>query len=647
MFDDLLDATEVAPCFAHSKPPIAGESLLGFVARNCEVHGISKVAAALRPAGLEGNVTEYLATAHADKAQAIAALFATTEAEVRSRMYLPVTMADDRPGGYIDFHGIPLRRDLLQFQCRRISPAGLRTSAHHRAVWDVHVFPFCPDAREMLISTCPTCDGVLGWRWTHGIGCCEGCGEDLTRVEGTPVTCADIEALGFVCGLIHPDAARRGQARAMVPGMLSPLSNGDLFEMAIQLACVVLTGGGRRLFRPRTAADFLRFMPDVLAKAGRLLLGWPDSMHAFADDLRAQAGSRPGYWGALKDLAPLVVVASRRETLAPLSRRLLRDMIRDDVGRAGSALRRTHRRTEDLMTVSEAYEQFGFSKATLRKLRNRGLIQATFNAQAERSIVLVRRDEIARMAREQEDVISRIDVSRALGVDHLAVGRLADAGLLQAVSPAIAALLVGDHYRRSSMDALADRLLAKADPEVAGTMAVVPLAKAAAELTQRVVPWVGLTSAVLSGDLAVRMVQTEAGRPVTERLGVAQSVGLRTLIASLDEETLPDYGDGRMNTHEAAAILGVPASVMTHLTQGGHLPATDDASYRLQAADVIAFHATYVSNQEVARRSGRPGRQIVPELLTARVPVFSPDPAGKTRFWDRRAAEAAMIRWRK
>ena len=39
------------------------------------------------------------------------------------------------------------------------------------------------------------------------------------------------------------------------------------------------------------------------------------------------------------------------------------------------------------------------------------------------------------------------------------------------------------------------------------------------------------------------------------------------------------------------------------------------------------------------RRSGKPGRLVIPALQALGVGVSSPDPAGKTRFWNRQAAE--------
>ena len=640
MLDDIVDMVDAPACFAHSQAPLPGESLLGFVARNCEVHGITKVAAALRPTDLEGEVTEWLPTAHVDKVDALARLFATTPDEVVSRMYPPVRLPDGRSGGHVAFFGAPIRKDLIQFQRRRVSPSSLARSPHHRAVWDLRVFSFCQESREALISECPRCRSPLGWRWTEGVDRCERCGEDLSRTPGTPITCQDWDALDFACDLVHHDPDRRERARASVPTQLSALDAADLFEMIFELACVSLTGTDRRLYRPRFDEDYGRFTPDVLAKAGRLLLGWPSSMHAFADDLRRLSSSRPGFWGALKELAPLVV-ASRRTTISPAARHILQDFVRADVARDGSALRRAHRRDDDLMTVSEAYETFGFSKATLKRLRGLGLIAATFNPDADRSIVLVSRREMARMADEQRDVISRIDVAAALGIDYLAVQRLAEAGLLRAVSPPVAALLVGDHYRRSSVVALCDRLKATSGDGDEVTSDKVTLAKAAAGLTTKIVPWVGIVSAILSGALRVVRVTSPADGSVALRLGVCPA-HLEGLVRELPEEVLPEYGDRRINTHEAAAILAVPAPVITYLTQGGHLPATGDAWFRLKATDVLAFHAKHVSNQEVARRSGKPGRLVVPALQALGVGVFSPDPAGKTRFWDRQKAENAL-----
>ena len=643
MTHDLYHVGDASPCFAFSKPPIGDESLMGFVARNCEVHGITKVAAALRPVGFWSESPTYLATAHADKAEALGHLFMTTTDEVVRRMYLPVTVADVRHGEHVAFFGTPLRKDLLQFRRRRFSPSSLARSAHHRAAWDIRVFSFCQDSREHLISSCPVCGGALGWRWTYGIGRCDHCGRELSEMPGAPIACDDLEALDFVCDLVHPLVDRRDRARALVPVALSALSLLDLFELVFELACVAVTDADAvAQFRPQVEADYDRLTPQVLAQAGRALMGWPGSMHAFADGVRADAGSRPGFWGATKELGPLVV-ASRRDSISPPAKKLLRDFIRDDVSRAGMGLRRSHRVADDLITVTDAYKEFQFSKATLRKLRDKGLIQATLVTEADRSIVLVRREEIARMAVEQRDAMSRIDVSKALGVDYLAVARLAEAGLLVATGPAVSDLLVGDHYARCSVDALAMRMRVMAVPGSPDVDGAVSLAKAAAASTAKVVPWVGIVLAVLSGNLRVHELPGEADAPVMERLVIEAGPSSAKAIARLPHENLPDYGDRRINTHEAAAILAIPAPIITYLTQDRQLTATDNVWFRLRASDVLEFHARHVSNQEVARRAGLPGRAVIKELSVAGVSVFSPDPAGKTRFWDRSGADAVML----
>ena len=630
------------PRFAWSRAPIAGESLLGFVARNADIHGVYGVAAALRPAGLSGATTDYLATSHADKAEAIAYLFGTTAEEVRTRMYLPVDV-NETLGEFVSFFGSPVRTALLGFGRRRVSPHSLSRSEHHRAVWDLKVLSFCPESRHELISTCPACQRPLGWRLTLGVGACEFCGKDLTKAEGIPVRCDDVEALDFVADLLCPDRGTRERACGRVSAQVAALAPWEVFELVLALARAILTPPDlSRLFTPKSYEDFSRLTPDVLAEAGRVVLDWPIGLHRLASKVRARAMERPGFWGVRKELAPLLL-ASRVSYLPPPVQQSLRATLDTDMGSASLAPRRARQRTgSDLITVSQASKEFGIHLATLRRLRATGTIWSSDNPKANKSIALVKRAEIVEMVDARRDAVSRFDVTKMLGVDYLAVERLAQAGHFEKLTPPAADLLVGDNYRRSSVDAFVARMIAKADRSRAEARLGSHLISAALMQRTEVVPWVSIVSSVLSGVVCVRRASCDATPPLMASLYVRSLTTLSEAVADMPPEALPCLDGRRLNTHEAAAMLEVTAPTLSTFIATGLLPSQTDVPLKLDGGDVGRFRSLYALTPELSRRFARTQPEARSILRARGVSLVVKALAGKHLVWDRRGAERVL-----
>lgn len=588
--------------FAFSEAPIPGESLMGFIARNADIHGVDKVASALLPAGLENPKTEAFATAYEGRADVLAALFMTTSEEIRSGMYLPWA---GREGTEVNFHGTHIRPRYLRWRNRRFSPASLRVSGHHRAMWDLDVLSFCPESKEMLVSGCPSCGESLGWRYTLGIRTCEWCEADLTKVASEPVRCHDIEALDFACDLVNPDPGRREKARARVPERLAALDTGELFEFVMNLACVILTRPDSRvLLRLQSKDDLAQITPDIIAEAGRLVMGWPASMHAYAAELRSRAHLRPGFWGVRKELGPLLWL-TKEQSIASSVKEAVQDVINDNMASIGGIAQRNFGSPEGTMTTSEVLKEFGFKPSLVSRLCADGVIWSTVHAGVGKPVTVVRRQDISDLRAEMGDVTSRIDVAKSLGVDYLAVERLAAVGLLRKVGRVTAAMVYGDHYRTSSLATLRERLLALAPRHVrSGTFEA--LSVVARRTDASVVPWAGIVEAVLSHRVPVVILSEDHELPLTERLGILDETAW--MAAELPTETLPDKEERGINTHEAGAILEIGAASISYLTQGGALPRSGSGDFSLKLNDVLAFRELGISTGEVARRTGGNGR---------------------------------------
>ena len=353
---------------AWSRPPIAGESLMGFVARNADIHAADKVSAVLRAAGIETIVPESLPTTHRDKAADIAALFVTTPAEISLRTYPPV----DPPGGSgtcVSFFGTPLRSLYLEMYRRRVSPTSLARSAHHRALWDIRPFAFCPESRETLISSCPVCSADLGWRWTFGPAFCEICGADLREFPQPKVEVADDAALDFVVDLIHPDPSRKEKAMASAGTAFDRIGvdRGELFEFAMALASTLAADpadDSSKIRRGNSVVEYARLAP-TLSEAGRVILDWPRGFETYLDGMRSRMAGGAGGSGPMSQFGPARLLKDDRH-LAPALRKEIRRRINDCLGNPSWRPMRVIRADGELGSADSAAP-----KTSLRRSRPR------------------------------------------------------------------------------------------------------------------------------------------------------------------------------------------------------------------------------------------------------------------------------------
>jgi hypothetical protein len=630
--------------FAFSRPPLPGESLMGLVARNCAIHRLDKVTAALLPAGIDTLFPESLPTVHRGKAPEVAHLFKTSVEEVLARCHPPVAIPG-RPDSFIDFFGVPIRSAYREVDRRRVSPASLIASDHHRAIWDLRVFSFCPESKEVLIDHCPACGAGLGWRWTLGVAWCESCGKDLRQYPQPRIACQDMPALDFVVDLVHPDPRRKERARAKVPAIFSALDNGELFEFCIALACAITTEpeAPRAIMRRlKTLTDFGRMTPDAVAAAGRIVIDWPRPFHKVADAMREQAALRAGHWGVKKELGPLVYL-SRDAYLAPLLKDAVKAEIKTNMAATASsvAFRRVeHRQTPDLITVGEAATEFGLDGRMIKRWRDDGLIWSLRDDEAKTSIVLLKRDEMAAIAAARDDSITRFPTMWRLGVDYAAPDALADAGLIERIGRPAAGLFTGDNFRRSSVEALHARLLACAAPATPDAKLHPRLSKAIKRTGVSPVPWVAIYQAILSGALKVNLHPGNGNLAVATSLTVPDAADVASIIHAATGADVS--GSKRVNTHEAAAMLGTTEVVIAEFIRKTFLPTNGGERFKLDRQVVEDFKQKYVLANELAARMGCRYRDVRALLLEKGVKPALNENENQHLAWDRAEVERVL-----
>jgi hypothetical protein len=274
------------------------------VTRALRLTAILQLKAGLNAAGAARPEPVAITTTLSDPTQiaSLAHAFGCDPEEIRARTYQLGTF-DHSTTETLNFFGTKIRAQYCEAKVRRIAPRALEIEPYHRAVWQLRPFSFDPSTRELLLDTCPVCNKKLGWRRAQGATMCDKCVDDdglpnvdLRDFPQPVVDIDDVEALDFVTGLVDPLEERKASARRLLPASWHNVSNAALFESVMALASGLTmdpAGSKNAQGRVKQNADFGRLTPEMLALAGRAVIGSEAGFAALADRYRADMSKRP------------------------------------------------------------------------------------------------------------------------------------------------------------------------------------------------------------------------------------------------------------------------------------------------------------------------------------------------------------------
>ena len=150
-------------------PPLPDESLSGALARAAGANIYEKTTDILGFVQHSTMMPDFVAFNSPDVLPDIALLLGAPLETVARHHYRRLDKVT------VDFFGIPLRDIFIERRRRWVSPAGLRKSPYHRAIWQIKTFGFDPVTLDPLICECPRCGVELGFRFTQGIAFCDRC----------------------------------------------------------------------------------------------------------------------------------------------------------------------------------------------------------------------------------------------------------------------------------------------------------------------------------------------------------------------------------------------------------------------------------------------------------------------------------------
>lgn len=458
----------------------------------------------------------------------------------------------------------------------------------------------------------------------------------------------DEVALDFLAGLIDPNPALRARIRVSAASVLSSFERGDLFEFALAIACALTTPPGFRsktLSRPFTAKEYARFMPNVLARAGRALIDWPHTIQEIASEVRECAHQREGHFGIQKELGPVLSITTDIH-VHPTLRKILRDELDANLKASAAMLPRVrraeNRHRDDLVTMQAAAALLGCT----RKFLARHLVghpQLTIIKVASgKGPTLFRASELEQVFSLWGKLEPASSAAVALGIPTSAVTDLAEAGLLNEEKGPIVSCLVGTaYYHKETLESLIARILGMVLPgeppesAIRITVGINRLGNAEDAC------WPAVFQSILSGKMAVWRRSRRVSAVMTS-LAVEHITRLAEFVPGNDGVKI-SAEEVRLVQTEAALMSSEDTKTIRAAVSYGLL------SKRPTAAEVRLFAAKYVSTQALRRELGRggvpPTTKILRELLASqgvRPAIHHPD--GRCFLWPRSSIDVDGLR---
>jgi transposase len=326
----------------------------------------------------------------------------------------------------------------------------------------------------------------------------------------------DEEALDFVTGLVDPDPERKAAARRVLPAQWLRFSNGDLFETVMAFASGFTmdpSSSKHAQGRVKKPEHFARITPDMLALAGRAIIGGDAGFAALADRYRLDVDRRPSFYGRRKELGPLAYVPYDKH-IEPKIRKLVDELVDADMARsAGSGTakvrraeykgRRVLRSPDDgFLNIAEFAKQFGLRRKRLQRFADSGYVRVLRASNAERSPVRMAVADVLPLIMLLPDTIGPDAAAGLLGLPGHALPALAGRKLIERLDgPILGFMPRKEGYRRSSIQELARRIRKRAATPVPAS--ATRMSRAVRSIDRPVAPWDAVISAIVDGDVEV------------------------------------------------------------------------------------------------------------------------------------------------
>ena len=509
-----------------------------------------------------------------------------------------------RGRGRVDFGGVPVLREDLLLERRRISPLTLAGSAHHRAWWLLGLLPYCPVSGERLVERCPDCPEeprrALGWRRSRGIGVCERCGRPVPPSAEPPLP----ERLGkgywLFAGLLCIDAEVRARAVARLPERVRLLDPAARIDLTLQLGAACRS-------KPITLArsGFVRLPPAILAEVvatgADLLRRWPDGLREWCSEELAAAGDDADRIGRVRRTL-------RRPGLPHTAAPTQMGIWREALPNLFATFPRSSGDPRPTVLAGQTSRTTGLSFDQLEALEAAGALDVVMEYRRKRRFRQYRLDQVLGVKNALAGCAPASRAEWRLGLPAYAVEQLCCEGVLElAGHPAVAVVRTGLQLATAGLENLETRLAAAAR---SGTPppGSVALGTAARRIGGRLKPWSAIIRALLDGSVPFRL--SGAG-PFARRARVRPEALAAFAAVAFDEGAHPGFDfSSELMQRDTAEILNVDAPEMAAIRRAGKLAFRGEGTaLRTDRAVVLALAREMVLGGRTRCRSGGQAEQ--------------------------------------
>lgn len=526
----------------------------------------------------------------------------------------------------VSFGPLVMPSRFIELRTRRIAPASLAKSGHHRLAWLNLLLPYCPESLERMVDACPACATRLGWRIAVGLGVCENCGEVIPPSGDPDLPEALAADYRLMAALSSPDASIVRRTVSDLPSSLQGASPGTLVRLALQL------GGLQR--RPMVVAASRHLVVDlpapvlahVLAMGGSMLGGWPGSVAAWIDGTISELEGDPDAMDAFRNrLRRVTSRVAESDELIELVTAAIPHLLRRSAPRGPDLRRYLYRDVKRLL---------GLKPPQVAALHRWPELKVSVLPGRLRDHRLYDADQIDGLEATFRGNISLNACSNRSGLPVYAIEQLCFAGLLEWEDhPAVQLTRTWTCIRRHSADSL-EGSLARAALREAPPGGTISLSRASARIGGREKPWAAILAALIERRLPCWRTGGRLG-PTTLRVFPRDLQPFEMLV---DEAAAPpgfERADS-LSQLDLAELLNLPASYIAQSLDDelpsrriGRALSTSKhealcAARRLAFAPEIGLHIA-VPSRRVAARLGELG--------------LHPDGAG----WSRAALKRAGI----
>lgn len=344
-------------------PAPPGISLPGLIAASARLNVLGDVKSTLRSIGLSPARPGCISVTVQGREEALAARLGCAVSVVSAAATPPLDPSDT---SVVRWGDGSIRRSYLVTRTRRISPAALKGSPHHRAAWSNALLDYCPESLDLLVDRCRRCGRTQRWLAAQGIECCDEPGCGALEGSGEVLPEGHVDGYRLFAGICSPvPAERRFALTRLVPDLmrLEPITLTE-FAIKIGLALEGVESAKHSGFEDLSSDQRSR----AASRGAMALLDWPLRLRS---EVRSELESRGlGDGLARRRLRNALLSAGRSIRGGPYLRELLANVMPEidvEVGRSFAGLNGPR------VLGSVAARRLGTSHARLRHLAEIGI----------------------------------------------------------------------------------------------------------------------------------------------------------------------------------------------------------------------------------------------------------------------------------